>query len=137
MTNTEQRLTAIEKLLFETDQYRNSGGELPYKVYTALITLNSELLASAIVLENTIGTISLDYNNDNPNNITLSCNNCFTENKTYFVIGKNIDINGPNSTDYSILWDNENRLLLCFYIPTADSNGTPPEKLPIEIRVYQ
>lgn len=136
MTNTEQRLTAIEKLLFETDQYRNSGGELPYKVYTALLT-NDDVNVNpptAIVLQNTLtGTPTYTYIDIGIYDVT--CTGCYTSNKTWVIVG-NTNINEEGQAWYTVS-NISTDVIRLNSLNGTDGPSSTLKLTPIEIRVYQ
>ena len=138
MTNTEQRLTALEKLLFETDQYRNSGGELPYKVYTALLTQSGTNAPVATVLENTLGG-EVVWTYDGVGLYLATCSGCFTENKTMTILSLWGEDNVTPKLGYSE-WVSVNNI----YLRLLNMDQNPENYLggsntltSIEIRVYQ
>lgn len=85
MKNIEERLTYLEKLLFETDQYRNSGGELPYKVYTALLSQADSNVPVTTVLENTLGGTPV-WSRDSAGVYRITLEEVFVEYKTVVII---------------------------------------------------
>lgn len=66
----------------------------PYKVYTALLSQEGSSAPQAIVLENTIGTLSWDYRDPGYYGLT-SQDNLFIDNKTFI----NNNIVGGNGTE--------------------------------------
>jgi len=113
----------------------NTPSELPYKVYTALLSQNGEEVPVSVILENTINDIELDYINAGIFKISSSL---FHDNEKVFIqIGK------PNTAYASIA----GYIDICqlegtdIYINTKDfednvlSNGVLA-LTPIEIRVY-
>ena len=139
MTNTEQRLTALEKLLFETDQYRNSGGELPYKVYTALLTQSGTNAPVATVLENTLGG-TVTFGRINAENYTINCTDCFAENKTFISISNYKWLEEGQNYFIIASWRDTDTISIFGHSPEVSSSildGILTRPLYIEIRVYQ
>lgn len=134
MKNIEERLTYLEKLLFETDQYRNSGGELPYKVYTALLNQSGEDAPTAIVLENTIGTITFAY--VDVGIYQINCSNCFTENKTFILPRGGFSGGFDEGQLYSTQRISSSQYYLYTYGPSLDLYNGYLNDTAIEIRVY-
>ena len=135
MTNTEQRLTALEKLLFETDQYRNSGGELPYKVYTALLTQSGTNAPVATVLQNTLGSTPT-YSYGAVGRYYINCTDCFIENKTWITpqTANNVESAGFNNGVHLTRTNNNTIQLLVFDDGEQIDDGLINHS--IEIRVY-
>jgi hypothetical protein len=96
-----------------------------YKVYSALISQSGTDAPTAIVLQNTIGTITFTYNNIGQYNILSS--GLFTADKIWTIPTYNDD----TAFEMSILWSNANTL----YFNVASGNDSL-YKTSIEIRVY-
>jgi hypothetical protein len=97
----------------------------PYKVYSALISQSGTDAPTAIVLENTLGTITFTYNNTGQ--YRINSDNLFTSNKTWTSIAYN-DVVNP---DIYILRINNN---LCWF--NVASGNDSLFNTSIEIRVY-
>ena len=134
MTNTEQRLTALEKLLFETDQYRNSSGA--YKVYTALLNQSGTNAPVATVLQNTLESIPT-YSFVGAGKYYITCTGCFTENKTFFSgTGVTHGFEPDEGQHYVYYkWINEDTLKIM--TGNGDVVDSELSNHSIEIRVYQ
>lgn len=102
-----------------------------YKVYTALLTQTGTNAPTAVVLENTLGTISFAYSAVGGYNITSS--SLFTLNKTFFIITNN------SSLEYALIYTYSNASTLSITISdilTATGLNDLLLNTPIEIRVY-
>ena len=131
-TNLEQRITKLEKLLFETDKYYNGSGETseaPYLVYTALLNQSGTDAPVATVLQNTIGTITWSYENSGV--YYANCSNCFIENKTVIAISP-IPFEGLNNTSLTTSRLTSSIITIIASADSAIDNTTSA----IEIRVY-
>ena len=108
------------------------AGELPYKVYTALLTQVDTNAPIAIVLENTIGDIIWSY--VEVGNYKGPLSSAFTTNKTFVFINTllSYDVNTAGVTTYNV-----NEINVTTGVPDG---GTPTNgqliNTPIEIRVY-
>lgn len=103
-----------------------------YKVYTALLTRTGATAPSAVVLENTIGTIVFSYIATGVYYITST--NLFTTNKTIIFIQQE-----PNGTNGNVLAaaptnPNDITIVQSTYAGTNDDDWTFP--VSVEIRVY-
>jgi hypothetical protein len=109
----------------------------PYKVYSALLTQSGTDAPTAIVLENTIGEITLEY--EVQGTYKISSDNLFATGKTFI----NISNIGQEPSDFMLIYIDGNILNLTesfFFITTLDSPSTYANGIlnntPIEIRVY-
>jgi hypothetical protein len=112
----------------------------PYKVYTALLTQTGETAPTSIVLENTLGNVTLQYFDVGYYQIVLE--NSIDINKTFLYIG-----NGPSSGG-RIFFEEEGFKTITFLNSTtivvfSSTDGYATglsnnelENCPIEIRVY-
>ena len=125
--------TAIKKSGAVANQLLKADGGVTvgYKVYTALLSQTGTNAPTAIVLENTLGTISFSYNGVGDYAINSSA--LFTADKTVlFIQGSNDgDINSAIISDK--LYHNTSSIINC--ITSGSANGTL-NKTSIEIRVY-
>jgi hypothetical protein len=114
----------------------NRGGTAPYKVYTALLTQTGENAPTAVVLENTLGTISFSYIAEGRYDITSSA--LFTNNKTTIIFGN--ESNNANGLQLLISVLGEDRTISKIPFRTAIDefveNNNVLLKTTIEIRVY-
>jgi hypothetical protein len=111
----------------------------PYKVYTALITQESEANPTVIVLENTIGDLEWSYRDTGSYSIELV--DAFTVDKTAFFISgldgaSGVDGGSPLGAGTSLCWVNQGRLNLFVLDPSGNPANGLLDKYPIEIRVY-
>lgn len=101
----------------------------PYKVYTALLTQEGTNTPVAIALENTIGIITLYYNDTGYYYVTIP----YTTGNVFVLIGLNTSVTTRITSEYQ--GDGET---IAIY---SRNNGTLSNGLmyniPIEIRVYQ
>ena len=87
------------------------GGSQPaYKVYRALLTQSGYNDPTAIVLENTIGSITYRYTS--VGNYWIESPFLFTLNKTYVQIGNGSNSNGNASAVVTTLWDNDSTIII-------------------------
>jgi hypothetical protein len=112
----------------------------PYKVYTALLTQTGDTAPTSIVLENTLGNVTLQYFDVGYYQIVLE--NSIDINKTFLYIG-----NGPSSGG-RIFFEEEGFKTITFFNSTtivvfSSTDGYATglsnnelENCPIEIRVY-
>jgi hypothetical protein len=112
----------------------------PYKVYTALLTQTGETAPTSIVLENTLGNVTLQYFDVGYYKIVLE--NSININKTFLYIG-----NGPSSGG-RIFFEEEGFKTITFFDSTtivvfsstdgysSGLSNNELENCPIEIRVY-
>ena len=112
----------------------------PYKVYTALLTQTGETAPTSIVLENTLGNVTLQYFDVGYYQIVLE--NSIDINKTFLYIG-----NGPSSGG-RIFFEEEGFKTITFFNSTtivvfsstdgysSGLSNNELENCPIEIRVY-
>jgi len=112
----------------------------PYKVYTALLTQTGDTAPTSIVLENTLGNVTLQYFDVGYYQIVLE--NSIDINKTFLYIG-----NGPSSGG-RIFFEEEGFKTITFLNSTtivvfSSTDGYATglsnnelENCPIEIRVY-
>jgi hypothetical protein len=112
----------------------------PYKVYTALLTQTGETAPTSIVLENTLGNVTLQYFDVGYYQIVLE--NSIDINKTFLYIG-----NGPSSGG-RIFFEEEGFKTITFFDSTtivvfsstdgysSGLSNNELENCPIEIRVY-
>lgn len=114
--------------------------ELPYKVYSALITQTGATDPTAIVLENTLGTITFDYLTNGYYNILSS--NLFVLDKTFIIINLarfDSSISQPTVCMASY-FDLSTINLYSYYYDFALTRFFPSDDLiingSIEIRVY-
>jgi hypothetical protein len=136
-TETPQSIVASGKV----KDYSGSGGvsatmlhdtvyayKRPYKVYTALLTQEGTNTPVAIVLENTIGIITLYYNDTGYYYVTIP----YTTGNVFVLIGLNTSVTTRITSEYQA--DGET---IAIY---SRNNGTLSNGLmyniPIEIRVY-
>jgi hypothetical protein len=112
----------------------------PYKVYTALLTQTGDTAPTSIVLENTLGNVTLQYFDVGYYQIVLE--NSIDINKTFLYIG-----NGPSSGG-RIFFEEEGFKTITFFNSTtivvfsstdgysSGLSNNELENCPIEIRVY-
>jgi len=111
----------------------------PYKVYTALLTQESENAPTVFVLENTIGDLIWSYRGTG--NYSAVLTDAFTVNKTAFFIsgldGDSGDGGGfPLGPGTSMVFQNESRVDLLVVDPSGNPVNDYLNRYPIEIRVY-
>ena len=109
-----------------------NGNQAPYKVYTALLTQSGTEAPTAVVLQNTLGELTFEY--DNVGQYKIISNGLFTVGKTTISIGLVSNDVGFVSTSGG---DNDENNL---YINTADISGSALNNIlntSIEIRVYE
>lgn len=103
----------------------------PYKVYSAILSQTGTNAPTAIVLENTIGSISFSYIIPGMYNITSSGQ--FTFGKT-IIYGNSIITSNGESVAYAYIGTNNCQVV------TRDANGTSTNDILgynfVEIRVY-
>ena len=109
------------------------AGELPYKIYTALLTQFNENAPTAIVLEDTIGGITFSYSSVGV--YAINSADKFTVDKT-FILNRTFQ---QNAYFYSINYNNSS--LIEIYSVMYDEGGpllpvNGMSNLFIEIRVY-
>jgi len=111
-----------------------------YKVFTALLTQVDTSAPTAIVLENTIGTISFSYQGDGIYNVLVS-DAFFTQDKTYLTIELySTGLDGQGTFRNSFYYNDDSNLRINTQatndgISWAFSNDILINT-PIEIRVY-
>lgn len=114
------------------------NNRLPYKVYSALITQTGATDPTAIILENTLGTITYDYITNGTYNILSS--NLFVLDKTFIFI--NLARNDAAQPDICITkyFDLSTINLFSYYYDVGLARFFPADDLIIngnlEIRVY-
>jgi hypothetical protein len=111
----------------------------PYKVYTALITQESEAIPTVIVLENTIGEI--EWSRRGTGNYSAELVDAFTVNKTAFFISgldgsSGVGGGSPLGIGTSIVFVTKDRVDLFVIDPSGNPVDGSLVKYPIEIRVY-
>lgn len=108
----------------------------PYKVYTALISQVGTADPTVIELENTLGSVSWDRDNDGEYSAISS--GLFTDNKTAIFIGSvgDSDINSPYTS--RVYRSNTNTIKIGTFLgnSTHDQVDTVLDQTSIEIRVY-
>ena len=112
------------KLLPKIFNWQKAQEKIPYKVYTALLTQTGTDAPVATVLENTLGTININYSS--PGIYYVASDFLFTLNKTAIFTGS------TNNGDIMIATQNNNSLLVLTSIGLNDCLVNTP----IEIRVY-
>lgn len=103
-----------------------------YKSYVALLTQIGTNAPTSVVLENTIGTIAVNY--VSPGNYTITSANLFTDDKTFVIINQSYT-NAP--TEHTFCYISGAGII---FVETTDETGTHINnvlfKTAIEIRVY-
>lgn len=114
-----------------------SGGSLPYKVYTALLTQTYQDPPVATILQNTLGfTPTWEYVSVGQYRLVSPTSGGFPTNKTFITISQvtsNLAQSGDGLTDLHALIETTSRILL------YDKNAADDSEMydtPIEIRVY-
>lgn len=110
-----------------------NGLELPYRVYTALLTQNSTSEPEAIVLENTLGDIVFTYDSDGQYYGELI--DGFVENKTFILVSNNVK-NPENGNIGIIQYIDTNTLVIKSFDGSGVASNGVFNNTPIEIRVY-
>jgi len=113
------------------------AGELPYKIYTALLTQVDDAAPTAIVLENTLGFTPI-YSRDAAGEYFLTYAGGFIIDKTFCLI--NGVVTGSDGSSFSTLGHEDipsnDRLIIESFIGTGNLNDNVMVNTPIEIRVY-
>jgi hypothetical protein len=120
------------------------AGELPYKIYTALLTQSGETALTAIELENTLGVTPV-WSYNSIGNYQLTANGLFLASKTVVFMGSPYD--DPATINFfgqaNRLNDNVINVFTFKFIltPGGDQITIEPQNFalnncPIEIRVY-
>jgi hypothetical protein len=100
-----------------------------YNIYTALLSQDATDAPTAIVLENTIGTVTYGY--VSAGNYTINCTNCFTVDKT-IGFGGNAEFGNNGMAELvNVSWVNASQLRL------EQTSNNVLVKGSIEIRVYK
>jgi hypothetical protein len=101
-----------------------NGSQLPYKVYTALLTQSGVEAPTAVVLQNTLGNVN--YIAESESIYTIESNNLFLENKTILFFGT-----GNTSPNPRLTWTSIDALTI------ECSSSDELNNTSIEIRVYE
>lgn len=113
----------------------NGNVLLPYKVYTALLTQTGTSAPVATVLENTLGG-TVVWTRVSSGYYVATLTGAFIENKTFILMGSNININDVDSATLNT--DSLN--IDSFTLATLDTNTQAFDEIllntSIEIRVY-
>jgi len=113
------------------------AGELPYKIYTALLTQVDDDAPTAIVLENTLGFVPV-YSRDTVGRYFLTYVGGFIVGKTFSLINGVViesDATSVSTLGYETV-PSANRLLIESFNGFGNLNDNVMVNTPIEIRIY-
>lgn len=129
LTDVKQYFSKINEIVEKVNNIETPK----YKVYSALLNQTGEDPPVATVLENTIGNIWFTYNYKG--NYTISCDNLFIENKTFFLSQTTID-NTPQTISIVIRREDNNNSIIKTILEGSGEDDNWLNNTPIEIRVY-